>query len=145
METNKSEKKISADLQKKLANFNAEKFAKKVANKGNKSFWIWSNAIQDFCTESERKRAADSKDSEKQMMKKIRRILREKQANLALSFLSDLQTNSERLHKSFKEFKQFNDRYIINCKETFTNVSENSDPEKLEFLKLAYSAFNEMQ
>jgi len=144
-ESNKSNLKLSAEMQKKIANINAEKFAKKTAKKGNKSFWIEANVISDFGTEIEQKKAEQSKDSAKQLMKKYRRKLRDMQANLALSFVSDLQTNSARLDKSFKEFAEFNKRYIYNCKETFTNRTEESDKDMYDFLQTAYSAFNEMQ
>jgi hypothetical protein len=146
METNNNSKKFALDakLQDELNKLNIEKHTRKTTTSGNKSFWIWENAIKDFCTDSEIKKASESVDSKKQLMKKVRRMLRNKQYDVAFSFISALKSKSNNIDECYENFAKFNKRYIVNCKETFTNVTENRDKEKYNFLKLAYSTFNEI-
>jgi len=136
------------EISKKLANLNIEKLAQKTAKKAGQKLWNWTNAIKSFCTETEAKKASADANYQKQIMKKVRRKLRTDQYNLALGYLSAVKkvtvannaTNQQALSNAIKNFREFNSKYLVDAKASFTNVSEENEKETFEFLKLAYES-----
>lgn len=143
---------ISKEMKSKLDALNIEKIASKVSAKSNKSFWDLDSAIKDFCTEADQKLCADNVDAKKRIVKALRRKLRDKQSNFALSFVSALKMSQKantlevrtKLENSFADFNSFNKKYLKDSKNTFTNVSETNEPDKFKFLSDSYSLYHSM-
>ena len=143
---------ISAEMKQKLDAVNIEKIAAKVSAKSNKSFWNLEQAINDFCSESDQKKCAESDSEKKRIVKALRRKLRDKQSNCALSIVSALKMSQKsntpevrtKLETAFVDFNTFNKLYLKDSKNTFTNVSEANEPEKFKFLSDSYSLYHSM-
>lgn len=143
---------ISAEMKQKLDAVNIEKIAAKVSAKSNKSFWNLDNAIADLCTDSDKKKAAESDAEKKRIVKALRRKLRDKQSSFALSFISALKMSQKantleirtKLENAYSDFNTFNKKYLKDSKNTFTNVSESNEPDKFKFLSDSYSLYHSM-
>ena len=145
-------KEISAEMKAKIAKMNIDKILSKVSAKSNKSFWNLDNAIKDFCSESDQKLCAENDAEKKRIVKALRRKLRDKQSNFALSFISALKMSQKantlevrtKLENAFSDFNSFNKKYLKDSKNTFTNVSEANEPDKFNFLTDSYSLYHSM-